>query len=112
MTSIQLQVQKPPKKDHTTMTRANKNYKHTKCTKILVVIKELLLMALSRSGFPVCSGIPKGSALGLNKIYRWSHLWQLKLSTCMSFKRSPPTCNYQLNGEPILSKSVIQYLGI
>ena len=54
----------------------------------------------------------------LNKIYQWSLSWQLKLnpkkceSICISFKRSPPKCNYQLNGEPIPSKSVIRYLGI
>jgi len=51
----------------------------------------------------------------LNKTYQWSLFWQLKLnleSICISFKRSSLKCNYKLNGEPIPSKSVIQYLRI
>ena len=54
----------------------------------------------------------------LTRIFKWSQLWQLKLnplkceSICISYKCSPSKCSYSLAGQPILSKSVVQYLGI
>ena len=52
------------------------------------------------------------------KVFEWSQLWQLKLnptkceSICISYNRCPPKCSYFLRGQPIPSKSLVQYLGI
>ena len=50
----------------------------------------------------------------LSKIFEWSELWQLQLNptNCISYKHCPPKCSYFLRGQAILSKSLVQYLGI